>query len=183
MLNYLGLWWVKAAIVGALVAAVGWATYQAGFDRCFKTSSREVAALTKQVRDIETQRLQDVADLSERNRLLEQAWAADVAQIGKTLTEKLHHETAKRDAVIAGLRNKPDRLFIPVAKADCPGGGVAEPASGVDGAYRAQLSGEAAEFLVGLASEADACATKLTAAQELIRTYRKHNFGADLGQN
>lgn len=172
MLNYLGLWWVKAVIVGALVAAVGWATYQAGYDRCFKTSSREVAALTKKVSDIEAQRLRDVADLSERNRLLERAWAADVAQIDKTMTEKLHREIAKRNSAVAGIRLGTTSLFVPVAKTGCSTGSVTDPASRVDGADRAQLSDEAAEFLINLASEADACAIRLTAAQELIKSER-----------
>lgn len=172
MLNYLGLWWVKAVVVGALVAAVGWATYQAGYDRCFKTSSLQVTALTKKVSDIEAQRLRDVADLSERNRLLERAWAADVAQIDKTMTEKLHREIAKRNSAVAGIRLGTTSLFIPTATTCSRSGDAAGAPSGVDGTHRAELSDEAAEFLIGLAAEADACAVRLTAAQELIRNER-----------
>jgi hypothetical protein len=66
------------------------------------------------------------------------------------------------------------RLFI---GAQCPPGGSAvpdpaAPASGGDGGATAELSEPAAEWLVGLASEADAVARQLTACQAVIRADR-----------
>ena len=172
MLNYLGLWWVKAVVIGALVAAVGWAGYQAGYDRCFRKLSQEAASLRLELAGIEQRRLKDTADLSEKNRQVERRYSALVADTDKRLMEVLRRENDKRDNAVANIRLGTTSLFIPVAKTGCSTSGVTDPTRGADGADRAQLSGEAAEFLVGLAAEADACAVKLTAAQDFIRGER-----------
>ena len=172
MLDYLGLWWVKALVVAGLTVAAGWAGYQAGYDRCFKTSSVTVSQMREKIVAIETQRLTDVTNLSENNRLLEKQHAEQVAATDKRMTEALRHEAHKRDTIIADLRSRLDGLSIPVTETCGSSGQASATPSGADGAHRAELSGQAAEFLIGLASEADACAVKLTAAQKLIMTDR-----------
>ncbi|HNM80837.1 MAG TPA: lysis system i-spanin subunit Rz [Rhodocyclaceae bacterium] len=168
MLNYLGLWWVKAVVVGGLALLAGWAGYEAGYDRCFRKLSQEAAHLRLELAGIEQRRLRDTADLSEANRKTEQAHARRMAQADKQLMEALRDGNTKRDAALVGLRLDAGRLFIPTATACSRSGDAAGAPSGADGTHRAELSDEAAEFLIGLAAEADACAVRLTAAQELI---------------
>ncbi len=172
MLNYFGLWWVKAVVVGGLAVLAGWAGYQAGYDRCFRNLSQEATSLRLELAGVEQRRLKDTADLSEKNRQVERARAQQMALTDKKLTEALRNAHAKRDAAVVDLRLDAGRLFIPTTSACGRAGEIAGAASGTDGSGRAQLSEQAAEFLVGLAAEADACAVRLTAAQELIRNER-----------
>lgn len=172
MMNYLGLWWVKAVVVGGLAVLAGWAGYQAGYDSCFRNLSQEATSLRLELAGMEQRRLRDTADLSEKNRQVERRYSTLVADTDKRLMEVLRRENDKRDSAVAGIRFGTTSLFIPTAKAGCSAGSTTDPTGGADGTDRAQLSGEAAEFLVGLAAEADICAVRLAAAQAFIKGER-----------
>jgi hypothetical protein len=88
---------------------------------------------------------------------------------------ELKRTTDEKERVLAGVRAGDRRLYV---DARCPGRGdgvpAAEPgAGGRDGEARAELSRQAAEFLVSLASEADAAVKQLAACQAVIESDRR----------
>lgn len=131
--------------------------------------ARENAALAEATRKIK--------ELQESYRALEKRRAEDVAAAAAQYEKDKANEVAKRDRVIADLRGGNLRLRVPVA-ACSQGGGSAVPgapagAGGRDGGASAELSGPASEFLVGLASEADAVVRQLAACQAVIAADRR----------
>ena len=90
----------------------------------------------------------------------------------------------EKDRVIADLRTRNLRLRVPVVattSAACSGvSSSPEAGSGTgqrDGETTAELSGPAAEFLVGLASEADDVARQLSACQAVVIADRQQQEG------
>jgi hypothetical protein len=114
--------------------------------------------------------------LEEQYRTQEHDHAAALASISSQYQKELAHVKADKDRVIASLRDGSMRLRIPVAATVSANGGIASevtPATtGRDGETRAELSVAAAEFLVGLASEADEVAKQLGACQAVINADR-----------
>lgn len=119
-----------------------------------------------------------IKSLEEQYRQQEQDAADAIAIISFNYQKDLQHVQAEKDRVISGLRDGTVRLFVPTASSLHPDGGapaaVAAPACGCDAAARAELSGAAAEFLVGLASEADEVAKQLGRCQEIIKADRRN---------
>ena len=116
----------------------------------------------------------------------EQEWAHGLAMdgIANQHQKDLNDARAEKDRVIADLRARNLRLRIPVvttASAACRGGGAgseAGPSTGQrDGETTAELSGAAAEFFVGLASEADDVARQLSACQAVVIADRQQQEG------
>lgn len=170
MFGTLNPWVVLAAVVG-FVAAVGGA-YLYGDHVGTKTEraawldrdNKALAATNKRI-----------IELNEAARATERKHAEDLAGVSAGYQKELQDEKAKADRVVSDLRAGNKRLRIAVADSACGSetGGTASGSGGRDGGTRAELSGEAAEFLVGLASEADQVVRQLQACQEIVKRDRK----------
>ena len=117
-----------------------------------------------------------IKSLEEKYRQQERDAADAIAVISSQYQKDLNHVKTEKDRVIAGLRGGAFRLRIPVAASvqACGGAASEAPAStgGRDGDARAELSIEASEFLVGLASEADEVTKQLGRCQDIIKADR-----------
>lgn len=115
--------------------------------------------------------------LNRQARDRERKHAEDIALISAQYQEDLRRVELKKDRVIADLRSGAQRLRIPIATNQTACSGISTEAfasaSRRDDAPRAELSEEAAEFLVGLASEADEVVHQLTACQQILLEDRK----------
>lgn len=118
-----------------------------------------------------------IKDLEEKYRQQERDADIAIAFISSQYEKELIRVKADKDHTIAGLRDGSVRLCIPVTGTCSPGGGKASAAAvgtGTrDGGARAELSVPAAEFLVGLTSEADEVVKQLGACQAVIEEDRK----------
>jgi len=114
--------------------------------------------------------------LEEKYRQQEHDAADALAVISSKYQEDLKHVKTEKDRVIAGLRDGTFRLRIPVAtRLGAYGGAASEvafTACGRDGEARTELSVEASEFLVGLASESDEVVKQLGRCQDIIKADR-----------
>lgn len=161
---------IGVALVAALVYAYG--RQQFGLGEQAERSAwlaRENTALTTANTRIKT--------LEEKARATEHQHGQDMAAASAQYQKDLTHEKATRDRVIADLRSGALRLRVPVTCAISTAGdstaAAGASAAGRDGETRAELSGAAAEFLVGLASEADEVVHQLTACQAVVTADRK----------
>ena len=163
-------------LVAALVAAIyAYGQQQFGLgEKAERTAwlARENTALTKANARIK--------ELEDQARAREREHAQDMAAASAKYQEDLKHEKAAKDRAVADLRSGALRLRIPLAFPSCPdgagGSGRAAPGpstAGRDGEARAELSVQASEFLVGLASEADEVVHQLTACQAVVIADRK----------
>lgn len=169
--------WAKAlAIVALVVAALAAVSmYNAWLIGIGKTTERaewlkrDNAALAAANARIKT--------LTDQARDKEQLHAAALVTASTQYQKDLSHEKATKDSVIADLRTGARRLRIELAATHAAAGsGAAEagPSPGrCDGATTAELSESAAEFLVGLASEADEVVHQLTACQAVVTADRQ----------
>lgn len=167
-LKWLGALLVVAAVV---IAIYSYGRQQFGLGEQAEKArwlARETAELA--AANVKINALQTAARTAERDH------AMRLAAVSAQYQEDLKHAQARKDRVIADLRTGAQRLRIPVAGAGCAGaGGMPEtgPATGGrDGGTTAELSQPAAEFLVGLASDADQVAEQLKACQALVREDR-----------
>ena len=178
--------WAKLLGAVLLVAAVVAAIYAYGQqqfglgEKAERTAwlGRENTALTKantRIKELEDQAR--IKELEDQARAREREHAQDMAAASAKYQEDLKHEKAAKDRAVADLRSGALRLRIPVACPDGAGGsGTAAPGPGTvgrDGETRAELSVQASEFLVGLASEADEVVHQLTACQAVVIADRK----------
>lgn len=117
-----------------------------------------------------------IKSLKDKYRQQEQDAATAIAVISSQYQRELNHVKTDKDRVIADLRVGAYRLRIPVASPLNTCGSLAAYAApatgGRDGEARAELSGAAAEFLVGLASEADEVVHQLDACQAVLKADR-----------
>lgn len=94
----------------------------------------------------------------------------DMFTVSSTYQEGLSHGVATQKDTVAHIRTGALRLSVPTGPAAAA---VAAPAAAgagrCDGQARAQLSNEAAEFLTGLASEADDVVLQLNACQADVK--------------
>lgn len=120
-----------------------------------------------------------IIELERAARAQEQRNADQLAAASKTYQESIEHEKATHDRTVADLRSGARRLRIELARRPAAAGdtaGTAGPGAGrCDGEARAELSAAAAEFLVGLAGEADAVVHQLTACQAVVESDRQIN--------
>ena len=157
-----------ALAVLAILALLAHYIYEAGGD------AREAPWLKR-----EAQTNADAANrikaAEDRARAAEALAAARLVSISGAYQNGLQENEREKNAAVAALRAG-KRLYIGAA---CPPAGGSEPAQaaagagGRDGEARAELSESAAEWLVGLASEADAVVRQLTACQAVIEADRK----------
>jgi hypothetical protein len=162
----LGARLLAAVVLMALLGLIAHAIYKAGGD------AREAPWLKREAAtnaDAATR----IKAAEERVHAAEHKAAHAQADIDVAYQRGLQENQNAKDAAVAELRAG-RRLFI---GAQCPAGGSAVPdpaaPAGIgDGGARAELSEPAAEWLVGLASEADAVARQLSACQAVIRADR-----------
>lgn len=107
---------------------------------------------------------------TERARAVERAAIERYSQVDADYQRRLKEVSREKDRALAGVRAGAIRLSIP---AECPGSrdSVPNPAPAPgerDGGTRARLSDSAAQFLVSLASEADAVVEQLRACQAVL---------------
>jgi len=110
-------------------------------------------------------------------RTQEAAMQASLTAVAEHYTQEATNALAKTDHLRRQLRAGAVRLSIP---SDCPAGpaerGDTPEATAIarsgNGGARANLLPEAADFLVGLAGEADAVVRQLTACQNILRAER-----------
>lgn len=167
--------WVEALLFVVLVTAACAAIYfvgraDGGADTNAAWQSRENTTLQKANARI--------VELEEDARRREATHAQDMAAAAAQYQKEKAHVEADRDRTIADLRSGALRLRIPIAAAcaGTVGGTAAAPGAGAgrsDDPTTAELSAAAAEFLVGLAAEADAVVNQLTACQAVVIADRK----------
>ncbi len=168
--------WVKLLAVALAIVAIMWAIYAYGEEQF---SRGEVAERARwQVRENEELAAANstIIMLNRQARDRERQHAEDMALASAYYQEDIRRVELKKDRVIADLRAGTQRLRIPIAASPAACSGITTEAfaaaSGRDGAARAELSGSAAEFLVGLAIDADKVVHQLTACQQIIKADR-----------
>jgi hypothetical protein len=137
--------------------------------------STEAKWLAREV-EIAEQTAKRLAEEQKRVREIESKARAELDVIRKQYETRIKEGEDEKRRVLADLRDARRRLSIPAKCPEArraPEGGASPAAAGGHAAERAELSPEAAEFLVGLASEADEVVRQLQAAQEVIRSYQK----------
>ncbi|BCB28409.1 hypothetical protein SKTS_32950 [Sulfurimicrobium lacus] len=169
--------WVKWLAAVALIAAVVAAFYAYGQQQFGLGMTSERATWLARENGALTKANGRIKELEEQARTREHEHAQDMAVASAKYQEDLKHEKAAKDRVIADLRRGDLRLRIPVT-CPVPAAGDRTAALGTgpagrDGETRAELSVEASEFLVGLASEADEVVHQLTACQAVVNADRK----------
>lgn len=170
--------WVRPiTITLLLIAAIYGAIYAYGEQQF---SRGEVAERARwQVRENEELAAANstIIMLNRQARDRERQHAEDMALASAHYQEDLRRVELKKDRVIADLRAGTQRLRIPIASSPAACSGITPEAfsatSGRDGEARAELSGSAAEFLVGLAIDADKVVHQLTACQQILLDDRK----------
>lgn len=156
----------------ALIAHYGNARYKAGETaergRWMQRENTELIAANARI-----------IELERSARANEWLQAQRLADASKTYQESLQHEKATHNRIVSDLRTGALRLRIELARRETAAGGTAgdsPPGPGrCDGEARAELSTAAAEFLVGLAAEADAVVHQLTACQAVVIADRQIN--------
>lgn len=169
--------WVKLLAAVVLIGAVVGAIYAYGQQQFGLGEKAERSAWLTRENTSLTKANARITELEGQARAREREHAQDMAAASAQYQKDLKHEKAAKDHAIADLRSGALRLRIPVActKGACGSGATAPgtSASGRDGETRAELSVEASEFLVGLASEADEVVHQLTACQAVVIADRK----------
>lgn len=157
---------VVALAIAAVMGLVAYYIYKAGGD------SRE-AAWIKRESDLNAKAAAEIKERSDKVRALEATLAAAMASISGAYQNGLQENERAKNAAIAAVRAG-QRLFIDAKcedrRVDVPD--TATAASGRDGGARAELSVAASEFLVSLASEADAVTRQLGACQAALLAER-----------
>lgn len=163
--------WLYAIALAVIVAAF------AGVYVWGRSDGRALEASEWQQRELAINAA-TAAKLKEANDKLiatERAHADALAGVSADYQRRLKEADDAKQGVINSLRAGTRKLYIG-AKCPAPGGnavpGIAASPAGPDAEPRAELSEPASEFLVGLASEADAVAVQLAACQAVVAADR-----------
>jgi len=150
---------------------------QKGYDRGKQETEAKYAKRDNEQLRVAAQRIKTLEDQA---RQQERENAERLAEISKQRQKEQADAKRQHDRDIAAVRAGTLKLHDPGvpaggAAAGCgsPGPAPGAPAGGRDGEARGQLSGAAAEFLLGLAGEADDVAGQLDKAQAVIIEYRR----------
>lgn len=174
---------VGLAILGIIVAlVVGVKAWVEGYGQA-RYSAGQVAERTlwqgKETKELAAANA-EILRLQAEKDAIEKKHAEAQAAISADYQKRLADEKRARDAAVAAARAgtlvlRDPSLRLPAAGA-CPGGSAqaeAAPGSGGrDGAAGANLSPEAAAFLLELTGEADQVVEQLTACQQIVRADR-----------
>lgn len=119
----------------------------------------------------------EIMRLESEARLKEHAHAEAVNEVAATYQGEINASDAKIAGLVAAVRDGAIRLSDPGARPEsaCSGGSAKTPASagGGNGKAGAELSGQAAEFLLGEAGRADKVVKQLTACQAILLDDRR----------
>jgi len=177
---YLGGAIAILALISALVYGVK--SYldgvdQKGYDRGKQETEAKYAKRDNEQLRAAAERIKTLEDQARRQ---ERENAERLAEISKQRQKELADAKRQHDRDIAAVRAGTLKLHDPgvpaggaAAGRGSPGPAPGAPAGGRDGETRGQLSGAAAEFLLGLAGEADDVARQLDKAQAVIIEYRR----------
>jgi hypothetical protein len=159
--------WVLLIIAAVAIGLYGWGRH----DGAAITS----AAWERREAGINAKTAERIQGLNALNRQLEQLHAQDLARISAAYQDQLRKHDNEKDRALAALRARTLQLSIP---ARCPAGGSGSSeapagAGGRDAAARAELSPEAAGFLIGEATRADKIVDQLTACQAIVNRDRR----------
>ncbi len=172
-------WWVKALIVLAIAGAVYGAIVSYGNDRYAAGKDAEKADWIKRENTELITANAEISRLTTKARQTEQDHATAIAKASGTYQEALNHEKTAHARTVADLRAGVLKLRIDLARRESTGGSTTAQTGagpgGCDGETRGELSQQAGEFLVGLASEADEVVRQLTACQAVVDADRKIN--------
>lgn len=161
-------WWVKPLIYLVVISLFTWWVYGKGVQsERAKWKLKENAELVK--------RQQQIVDLTAENRALEQARVKEQADLVNTYQEQINHEKNRAKLELAAVVAKSKRLSISTKGVPaCASAASSLPATTAtsDTASRAELSDEAAQFLIGLASEADEVTKQLKLCQDMLKATR-----------
>lgn len=168
--------WKKAIpwlVLLAVLASTHWWVYSHG---------KEVVTLARDLDDAKRERDNNatINDLQQLLRRNESAAAAKLLAAETRYREGLLNVQAEKNRILADHAAGRLRLSVPVKPASCPAAGAAANLAegGADQAPRAELSDAATEFLVGLASEADAVAVELGRCADRVDNF--HFLFSDL---
>lgn len=115
-------------------------------------------------------------EISENYRLKEENWQSQFVAASKTYQRSLANAQTQRLADAAAIDAGRIRLLDPGANRPTCGDSTAKTASstsGRNGGEGAELSPKAARFLLGLANDADALVTQLSACQQILSSERQ----------
>jgi hypothetical protein len=165
-------WWLRllpyALAVGAVMAAL-WAAYSFGCDVTSEHYQRVIAQ-----HDADNSKL--LLEAQGKLRAQERRHIADMTSIDQQHQEAMQNEITSRDRTIADLRTGAVRLrdkFTTCQRATAGTAGAAGASTGkCDAAASIELQKADAEFLIGLASDADQVADQLRACQGVVRKDR-----------
>lgn len=117
-----------------------------------------------------------IVELEETARATERKHANQIASISRNLQEEIARAKLQKDLDSVAARNGALRLYDKFAAGVCAdrdkAGAVGAGAGRRDGSTGCELSSEAAQFLLGLAGDADDIARQLTACQAVITSDR-----------
>lgn len=171
--------WTKEIIGLIVVVAVIAGLYSFGAE-CYSNGQTEERAVWQQ-RENTTLLAANarIIELEAAARRTERLVGDALANASQTYQESLTHEKTVHERTVADLRAGHRRLRIelvsrPPAIGD-PSSPTATAATGCDGATFGELSTASAEFLVGLANEADTVVHQLTACQAVVIADRQIN--------
>jgi len=150
---------VLSAFVG-YTAVVGWWFYADGV-------GTERARWTKKDRDDTAAAANQIVEHEAARRKQRTDYEVNIVALTGIYENKLKEKDREATALLARVRTGSQRLFI---DAKCPDSGAVMPGpsttnSDTDVAGRAELSGQAAEFLISEAARANKITEKLTALQ------------------
>lgn len=160
--------WKKAIpwlVLLGVLAGTHWWVYSHG--KAGVTLARDLADAERERNNNAT-----INDLQQQLRRNESAAAAKLLAAETLYREGLLNVQAEKNRILADHAAGRLRLSVPVKPASCPAAGVAANLA-EGGAYpapRAELSDAATEFLVGLASDADAVAVALNRCVDHLET-------------
>lgn len=155
------VWAASLVSVGAWQNSVGHTSERVEWQ------TREVAELTTANAAIKT--------LEESARATERGHAAALGTIATNYEGKLSDATKQRSADLAAIRTGTLKLRDPatsIRSCGDPMPGIAAGPGVGDGRASGELSGIAAEFLLGEAGRADSIAEQLAACQQVVRADR-----------
>lgn len=163
--------WAKLLAILAAVTFIAYQIYSYGVD------TERAKWVNKENAELVT-RQHKILELTAANRLLERKAVIDYLALKQDFERKLNDEKTHANAVLAAVRAGAKRLSIPTKQAVpvCSGGISLTAATGGDivAETRAELSNQAAEFLIAFASDADQAVNESNHVKDLLIQCRAH---------